>query len=43
MVEKLNHSSCLAKFCWLEIIAQAAIHIVEVVADNGNSNSRFWR
>lgn len=24
MVEKLNYSSCLVKFCWLGIIAQAA-------------------
>ena len=23
MVEKLNRSSCLVKFCWFEIIAQA--------------------
>ena len=32
MAVKLNRSSCFVKFCWLGIIAQARVKIVEVAA-----------
>ena len=32
MVEKLNRSSCLVKFCWIGIKHKQRIQIVEVVA-----------
>ena len=43
MAEKSNRSSCLAKFCCLGIITQAADQNGEVVAGNSNRNSRLLR